>query len=127
MQTYKAAPFYKTYPIPLSFEQEDEVNRDLNYLQQIYPLRVKDYQKVVVQVMDRYDFQGSFIYDEYPDKRMLDKVGNEILLLIKQREGAAEMLNPPEKWEWITYLLQMLISMDLFRRRHRNDRGVLRF
>ena len=40
----KILPFYMTYPMPLIWEEEDTVMRDLEYLQELYPRQAKKYQ-----------------------------------------------------------------------------------
>lgn len=37
----KILPFYMTYPMPLIWEEEDTVMRDLEYLQELYPRQAK--------------------------------------------------------------------------------------
>ena len=64
-------PFYMTYPMPYRFFEENEMVKDLEYLQQMYPARAKRYQKRIAEILNRLDYTGSMIYDEYPDKLML--------------------------------------------------------
>ena len=56
------------YPMPLFYQEQDTVTRDLEYLQEMYPAEAKKYQKVIAGILDRLDYEGSMIYDEYPDK-----------------------------------------------------------
>ena len=52
----KILPFYMTYPIPLFYEEEDTVMRDLEYLQEMYPKEARRYQKKVERLLDRFDY-----------------------------------------------------------------------
>ena len=66
MYERKILPFYMTYPLPMYYQEEDSIIRDLEYLQQMYPAEAKRYQKVIAGILDKLDYEGSMIYDEYP-------------------------------------------------------------
>lgn len=129
MYERKILPFYMTYPLPMYYQEEDSIIRDLEYLQQMYPTEAKRYQKVIAGILDKLDYEGSMIYDEYPDKWQLYKLAKDILDRIKREE---ERDNPeaealPEKWEWMGDLVQILLFYEIYKRRHNSRRGILRF
>ena len=129
MYERKILPFYMTYPLPMYYQEEDSIIRDLEYLQQMYPAEAKRYQKVIAGILDKLDYEGSMIYDEYPDKWQLYKLSKDILDRIKREE---EKDNPetevlPEKWEWMGDLVQILLFYEIYKRRHNSRRGILRF
>ena len=64
----KPLPFYMTHPGYFGPGKENTVLRDLEYLQQTYPLEVRKYQRRVAEILDKMDYEGSMIYDEYPDR-----------------------------------------------------------
>lgn len=45
MYDRKILPFYMTYPLPVYYEEEDSIIRDLEYMQQMYPSEARRYQK----------------------------------------------------------------------------------
>ena len=49
----KILPFYMTYPMPLIWEEEDTVMRDLEYLQELYPRQAKKYRKRIEELLER--------------------------------------------------------------------------
>ena len=59
----KILPFYMTYPMPLIWEEEDTVMRDLEYLQELYPRQAKKYRKRIEELLERFDSEGSVLYD----------------------------------------------------------------
>lgn len=129
MYERKILPFYMTYPLPMYYQEEDSITRDLEYLQQMYPSEAKRYQKIIAGILDKLDYEGSMIYDEYPDKLQLYKLSNEILDRIRREE---EKEHPdqnvsPEKWEWLGDLIQILLFYEIYKRRHNSRRGILRF
>ena len=129
MYERKILPFYMTYPLPMYYQEEDSIIRDLEYLQQMYPSEAKKYQKVIAGILDKLAYEGSMIYDEYPDKWQLYKLSRDILDRIKRAEekDAPEVEIPAEKWEWIGDLVQILLFYEIYKRRHNSRRGILRF
>lgn len=66
MTTY--SPQWKEKPI-----LDPYVSRDMEYFQAMYPQRIKELQRYVVQHCDTLDYAGSPIYDEYPDSLVIDR------------------------------------------------------
>ncbi|MBO5057304.1 MAG: hypothetical protein J6C64_13245 [Lachnospiraceae bacterium] len=129
MYERKILPFYMTYPLPMYYQEEDSIIRDLEYLQQMYPAEAKRYQKMIASILDKLDYEGSMIYDEYPDRWQLYKLSMDILERIK-REDTREEENqnvPPEKWEWMGDMIQILLFYEIYKRRHNSRRGILKF
>lgn len=129
MQERKILPFYMTYPLPMYYQEEDDVIRDLEYLQQMYPAEAKRYQKVITGILDTLDYSGSMIYDEYPDRWQLYRLSMDITDRIKREEikDNPDAVFPEEKWKWLGDLVQILLCYEIYRRRHNSRRGVLRF
>lgn len=122
-------PFYMTYPGYLRPEQESAILKDLDYLQQTYPGEVKRYQRKIAEILDKLDYEGSMIYDEYPDRYTIMRWAKTITDIIrKEEEGAAESATSnPEKWEWMTDMMQVLLCNEIYKRRHGGRRGFLKF
>ena len=101
MYERKILPFYMTYPLPMYYQEEDSIIRDLEYLQQMYPKEARKYQKLIASVLDKLDYEGSLIYDEYPDRWQLYKLSMDILDRIKRQEiredGSVDKEESPEK------------------------------
>lgn len=128
MNQHKIIPFYMSYPMPLFFEKEDEMIKDLEYLQQMYPKEIKAYHKVVVSVLDKLDYKNSMIYDEYPDRILLYKLSLDIVEVIKsQEENKIVVQHEEEKWKWVNSIVQVLLFHEIYKRRHDHNRGILKF
>lgn len=129
MYERRILPFYMTYPLPMYYQEEDSIIRDLEYLQQMYPAEAKRYQKMISSILDRLDYEGSMIYDEYPDRWQLYKLSMDILDRIKTEDSKKEEEEkvPPEKWEWMGDMIQILLFYEIYKRRHNSRRGILRF
>ena len=61
MSEQKILPFYMTYPLPVYVREEDTILKDLEYLQQLYPADAKKYQKKIVSVLNKIDYESSMI------------------------------------------------------------------
>ncbi len=57
---------------------EDDLDKELEQIMEMYPSRAKEIQKKVVEVCDSIDYDGSILYDEYPDKFVLSKYCDKI-------------------------------------------------
>lgn len=123
MNQSRILPFYMAYPLPLYYQEEDTVTRDLEYLQQMYPLEAKKYQKIIVDTLDRLDYEGSMIYDEYPDRWQIYRLTQVIVDKIKKMESE-EALTPRDG---ITEFVQVLLCYEIYRKRHSNRNGILKF
>lgn len=100
--------------------------RDLEYLQEMYPAEAKKYRKVIVDVLDRLDYEGSMIYDEYPDRWQIYRLTQIIVERIKE-QAAPEMAGNADSSAGIEELVQVLLCGEIYRRRHSNRNGVLKF
>ena len=127
MYERKILPLYMTYPLPMYYQEEDSIIRDLEYLQQMYPTEAKKYQKLIASILDKLDYEGSMIYDEFPDRWQLYKLSTDILDRIKREESEEGKESPPEKWEWVGDMIQILLFYEIYKRRHNSHRGILRF
>ena len=96
------------YPMPLFYQEQDTVTRDLEYLQEMYPTEAKKYQKVIAEILDRLDYEGSMIYDEYPDKWQIYRLTQVVLDKLKQAENA-EMPQSEQDWDRTTELVRGLV------------------
>ena len=85
-------PFYMTYPGYFGPGQEALLLQDLEYLQQMYPADVKRYQKRIAEVLDKTDYEGSMIYDEYPDRYSLRALAGSMQKVLQNEEE-----NPPSE------------------------------
>ncbi|MCM1558210.1 MAG: hypothetical protein NC123_01485 [Butyrivibrio sp.] len=101
-------PFYMTYPGYFGPGQEAMLLRDLEYLQQLYPDDVKRCQRRVAEVLDKADYEGSMIYDEYPDRCSLRALAGSIFTIMKKEEE-----NPPSE-----DMIQVLLFNEIYKRRH---------
>ena len=123
MNQTRILPFYMAYPLPMYYQQEDTVTRDLDYLQQMYPTQAKKYQKIIAETLDRIDYEGSMIYDEYPDRWQIYRLTQMIVDKLKAAEDENSDMDPEQTKEFI----QVLVFYEIYRKRHINRNGILKF
>lgn len=68
------------------FEQESILREDRERIKAFYPKNAAVIQHYVEDVCDRMDYEGSRMYDEYPDRYMMHRVCDSIYHRIK-RDG----------------------------------------
>ena len=124
MNQSRILPFYMAYPLPMYYQQEDSVTRDLEHLQQMYPSQARKFQKIIAEMLDHIDYEGSMIYDEYPDKWQIYRLTQMIIDRLKneQEEQPVE-----ENWDKTAEFVQILLCYEIYRRRHSNHNGILKF
>ena len=108
-------PFYMTYPGYYGPGQEELLIQDMEYLQQMYPEAVRRYQKRISEVLDRADYEGSMIYDEYPDRYSLRALAGSIHKILQREEA-----EPPTE-----ELIQVLLFNEVYKRRHGGRRAIV--
>lgn len=124
----RVLPFFMTYP-GLGERNSRDSMKDLEYLQQMYPREVKRYQQRVAQMLDKMDYDGSMIYDEYPDKFGVERMASSMLEVIRREEMQRypDQDFPEEKWEGLQELIFVLLNNEIYKRRNGNRRGFLNF
>jgi len=116
-------PFYMTYPVKYPYRQENRAARDIEYLREMYPQEAKRLLGRIAEILDKMDYEESMIYDEYPDRWQLYRLAESIVNILKNEAEEKEEKHTPEKWEWISDMVQVLLFDEIFNRRHGNQTG----
>ena len=111
-------PFYMIYPLPLGAQEEEAMIRDLEYMQQLYPADAKKYQERIAAVLDKIDYDGSLIYDEYPCRWQMFKLCQSVVAILRREAGDEREEISEEKWAWIEEMVQILLYYEVYKRRH---------
>ena len=77
-------PYYMAYPLPLQYDDERIERRDFEYMKSMYPMAVKKILPYVEEECDRMAYEGSVIYDEYPDQLQIRLMCNRIYDKVKK-------------------------------------------
>ena len=60
-------PFYMTYPMQNTLFEETEYEKDCRRMQELYPRDARQIQSLVDRECDRMEYEGSMMYDRYPE------------------------------------------------------------
>lgn len=104
-------PFYLAYPDYTEDEREEQL-RDWEYLQETYPKEIKEYQKKVSDILERMDYEGSMIYDEYPDRLQLRGLAETIGRILQAERDKSGLREENQE-----LLLMVLTCEEIYKRR----------
>ena len=76
-------PYYMAYPVPLQYDDERMEKRDFEYMKSMYPGAARKILPFVEEECDRMEYEGSMIYDEYPDQLQLHLMCSRIYNRVK--------------------------------------------
>ena len=104
-------PYPYMYPLQGLYMMGNDSERALEYLQQMYPAEAREMQHLVEEECDRLEYEGSMMYDEYPDRVSMlflcDKLQNKCEQPVDQAKRS---------------LLEVLLYNEMYRRRCRYRR-----
>lgn len=116
----KKMPFYMTYPMQDVFMTEMEYEKDMERMKELYPRRIKKVMEYVEDECDKMEYEGSLMFDEYPDRVLLFKIVNRIYdqtVTMEQQERIEEMRDRE-----LQELIQVLLYNEMYKRRCRYRR-----
>ena len=109
-----------------------EADRDMEYFSRIYPQQTRTLKRLVEEECDRMDYDGSPMYDEYPDKimvygmcrRIRERAGKEGLLEEELWAEAVPEGRQTKGLSWADQVIFVLLAQEMHqrRRRKRNER-----
>lgn len=110
-------PYYLTNPIPELWDEEKMCKRDQEYMQSIYPEIAKILLPFIERECERLEYDGSLIYDEYPDKLLLRLMCSRVYKNAEDELYKYGMLWEKEKKQWVRDMLEILVYQALCERR----------
>ena len=131
-------PYYMAYPMDLKeYGEEKRDRRDVEYMKSMYPMSAKKILPYVEEECDRMEYEGSMIYDEYPDRlllylmagriydRMKEGEKKEIAMDIEKEQLETQELKRKKKdrEETLMDLVQILLYQEIVQRRCRHRRN----
>ena len=110
---FQKTPFYMTYPMQNLYLTEMEYEKDMERMKELYPNEVQQLQKMVEHRCDEMEYEGSRMYDENPDRYMLER---EVDMLMAQNYAGRR------EESWLRSLIGILFHDEIYRRRCRHRR-----
>ena len=123
-------PYYMAYPMPMQYDDERMERRDFEYMKSMYPMTVKRLLPYIEEECDRMSYEGSMIYDEYPDQLQMYLMCSRIYDRVRKEKPKDDMemeMQVSRNDDQLRDLIQILLFQELFRRRSRHRRNRRRF
>lgn len=123
-------PYYMAYPMPLQYDDDRMERRDFEYMKSMYPMEVKRILPYVEEECDRMAYEGSMIYDEYPDQLQIRLMCNRVYDKVKNRKPQDDLemeMQLARNEDWLRDLVQIMVFQELFQRRASHRRSRRRF
>ena len=118
--TREKMPFYMTYPMQNTVFEETEYEKDCKRLQEMYPRDARKIQSMVDEECDRMEYEGSMMFDRYPDRLMMEMICRRIYRGLRTEDVEEDgRLHVDEKY---FILVQVMLMQEMYRRRCRHYR-----
>ena len=98
---------------PSGWQEDQEAGKDMEYFRAMYPEKMKRLQRSISDLCDTIDYEGSILYDEYPDRVGVRRLCGEIYRReLPEDAGEAEA-------EWMKAAIEVLFCHEICARRIR--------
>ena len=126
MYIERPLPFYATYPYMFGMDQERDQERDMQVMKSYYSQTAAGIQNLVEQECDRLEYDGSMMFDEYPDKLMMEllarKIEEQYLDQMADRDREMETQELGRRQNGLRDLIGVLLYNEMYCRRCRRRR-----
>ncbi len=122
-------PYYEPYPYFNPYQPgpfcpvcpwEDEKERDQRKFKELYPALARQIQPLVEEECDRMEYDGSFMFDEYPDQLQIRLVCRRIYERMDKREYQDDlMMQEISGRNWMEDFVTMMLLNEMYQRRSR--------
>ena len=148
---YNKIPFYMTYPMQNMYLTEMEYEKDMERMKELYPREVRKLQEMIERRCDEMEYEGSRMYDENPDRYMLEEEARRLYERFLRENPQYNMMTSPAPMPrpmpdrpgmpmeprediqmqqrgrdredgWLRSLVHILFHDEIYRRRCRNRR-----
>ena len=112
-------PYYMMYSDIEEFAENRYDRQDLAYMQGLYPKVAKQVLPYIEEECERLSYEGSLIYDEFPDKLLLRLMCNRIYRKFKKEYECNEYFIDERDEVWYRELIEIMVYHELHKRRHK--------
>ena len=123
---YKAPMGIPLYPL-YGYDSCEELDKDAAYMKQLYPSQAKVILPYIESECDQMEYDGSVMFDEYPDRVALDRIVDRIYEKVKdldeeeaQVEAKSIYFYPQRRYgSGLRDIITLLLLNEIFNRRRR--------
>jgi hypothetical protein len=128
--SYTAPMGIPMFPL-YGYDNSADLDKDVEYMKHLYPSTAKSIQSEVNDECDKMEYDGSMMFDEYPDRIYLDRIIDRIYDRVKDinEEPQVEMNSlyfypPRRRHDHFRDIINLILLNEIFnrRRRHRSRR-----
>ena len=87
-------PFYMTYPMQNLYLTEMEYEKDMERMKELYPREIKQILEMVEDECNKMEYEGSLMFDEYPDRFMVEQITDRIAQRVRNADENSQINNP---------------------------------
>lgn len=113
-------PYYMAYPTPLLYDDERRDRMDYEYMKSLYPDAAKQLLPYIEDECDRVAYEGSMLFDEYPDHLQLMLMGRRVYDRAEKDKLISRLLRTEGESadeSWIRDLIQVMLYQEIYKRR----------
>ena len=109
------------FPKEKDFLEDEEIClKDYEYLRRLYPQEMRLIASVLEEYLDRYEYEGSPMYAQYPDAVTIYRIANEIYQMLSVQGSEQEMTH-------LKNMIQVMVCQEMYIRRRRHDKFCRKF
>lgn len=121
-------PFHVAYPLTSFYEDEQRAQKDMELMKSFYPETSREIQRQVEKECDRMEYEGSMMYDEYPDPFMMAMTCKRISDQVKKQKDMEQDVMQAQRGvnssaAAVDELIRILLCHEMFTRRCRRRRS----
>lgn len=98
---------------PDYLQDEEFCLKDHDYIKDLYPSWLRSITDIVEEYVDRYEYDGSIIYHEYPDKSTIYSMVEDIYYMLGY--------NKDDVSDIVLDIIQFILCNEMYIRRRRHD------
>lgn len=122
---YMPDGIYMPNIMPEMEETNKAFEEDMAYMKEMYPDICKRIQKYIDEECDKMDYEGSYLYDDYPDKEIIniitdkiyDKIDNQQINSTVDTDDNVVVQRNGQKW--CTHTIKVMLLNEIYRRRRK--------
>jgi hypothetical protein len=119
------SPYHVPLAVPMmplyGYDNCEDAAKDFDYMKQLYPEKVKKMLFLIEEECDKLEYDGSCMFDEYPDRvylgKLVDKIYNNLNTV--KEYSISEGGSPSENSHWMKDMTEVLLYGEMLERRKR--------
>ena len=115
-------PCYMTFPFSENLSAESENERDMQRMAELYPPAARRLWPQVEDTCDRWEYDGSAMYAQYPDRIWIHREAERIGRQLAEEAQKDENDGTNTRAQALTEMAELLLLQEIYRRRCRRRR-----